>query len=152
MDTFDLFHNKDKTRKSPLVVYAFMLGLVYCVVFGVLFALLADPLHHWINTGNERVSTFIHILIISLAGTLVCCLFFLLPNKKIAMGGFLFLALLLVIGFVAVFFLEADRRYVIQQLLILYAVGPTLAGNAVGLVVYEALAERGGKAKREKKE
>lgn len=141
MDIFNLFLNEDKTRKSPLAVYVFMVGLVYCAVFGVLFALLTDPLHDLINTGNERVSTLIHSLIISLIGTLICCLFYLLPNKKIAMGGFGFLALLLVIGFVISFFLEEGQRYIIQQLLMLYAAGPTLVGNVVGLVAYRVLIE-----------
>lgn len=139
---FNLFLNDDKTRKSPLTVYAFLAGLAYCVVFGVFFALLTDPLHHLINTGSAAVSTFLHSLIISLAGALVCCLFFLLPDKRIAMGGFIVLALLLAAGFLMTFLLEAGRRPIIRQLLVLYGLGPVLVGNAVGFVFYRAIRER----------
>lgn len=142
MLAFNLFLNDDKTRKSPLAVYSFFLALVYCVIFGVFYALLTDPLHHLINTGNQTVSTVLQALIMSLAGALVCCLFFFLRDKRIALGGFAFMALLLLIAFLATFLLEATQRLAMRQFLLLYGLGPVLVGNLAGLAVYSILLNR----------
>lgn len=139
---FNLFLNEDRSRKSPLAVYAFLAGVAYCLVFGAAYALLTEPLYRLINTGNAGTTTFLHSVIISLAGTLVCCLLYLLPDKRIAMGGFVVVALLLLAGFIITFLLEAGQRPMIRQLLALYGLGPALVGNAVGFVLYRTLAQR----------
>lgn len=117
------------------MLYSFVVGILYCAIYGVLFGLLTAPLHNALRVGNEMATTILHSLIVSLAGTLVCCLFYLLPDKQIALGGFLFLAVLLAISCLATLFLKAEQRAVIGQLLLLYAAGPVIVGNVAGSVV-----------------
>lgn len=138
----NLFLNKDKTRKSPMTVYAFLVGLVYCVIFGVAFAVLTDPLYRLMPLNNTVISATLQSIVISLVGAAVCCLFFFLPDKRVALGGFITLAILLAAAFLMTLLLSAPQRSVLWPMLALYGLGPVLVGNIAGFVLYQVLQKR----------
>lgn len=131
-----LFFNEDKTLKSPLLLNCFCLGLVFCIIFGILYAVLIEPLYLYVHVGNDVISSALHAMLIALGGTAVCCGFFVLRNKRIVPGAFVFLAVLLLCGYLTTFHLDAERRGLAVQLLTLYCLAPVLVGNAVSWSVY----------------
>lgn len=131
-----LFINKDKTAKSPLVLHCFSLGLVFCFIFAGMYALLTEPLHTYVRIVNDTFSTTLHAVLIASAGTVVCCIFFMLRDKRIVPGAFTFLAIFLLVGYLMTFELSADRRNLMQHLLSLYGLGPILLGNAISWGIY----------------
>lgn len=137
-----LFFNKDKTLKSPLVLSCFSLGMVYHVIFGILYVLLSEPLYRYVRIGNDEVSTALHAILIALAGTAVCCIFFGLRDKRIVPGAFAFLAVSLISGYLVTLNLPADRRSLMIHLITLYGMGPVVLGNAVSWSLYLRIRRR----------
>ena len=131
-----LFFNKDKTLKSPLLLSCFSLGMAYHVIFGILYVILSEPLYRYVRIGSDEFSTMIHAMLIALAGTAVCCLFFGLRDKRIVPGAFVFLAVSLICGYLVTLSLPADRRSLMISLITLYGSGPVVLGNAVSWSIY----------------
>ena len=77
-----------------------------------------------------------HTLIIALAGTAIGSLLFLLRDKRVALFGFVGLAVVLVMFYFAAWMLDTDQRATMVQLITLYGVAPALIGNAVAWPVY----------------
>ena len=78
-----LFLTKEGKRKSPMAVTCFFVDLLFCLVFGGAYALLTEPLHNLLPLGGGMPETVLHCLIIAVIGTAVCCVLFLLPDKRI---------------------------------------------------------------------
>jgi len=138
-----LFVDKFNRRKSPLALAAFGAALLDFLVFAVCYALLAEPLYHAVSLGNPFAATVIQAVIISLAGTAVCCLLFLLPDKRIVPYGFGGLAAVLGMFYAAALLLEPEARGLMAYLITLYGLGPVLVGNAVSWPVYRLLRPSG---------
>ena len=77
-----------------------------------------------------------HTLIIAVIGTAVCCLLFLLKDKRVAPYSFLGLAMLLLVFYAVAFLLEEDARPLMLYLITLYGLAPVLVGNAVTWPIY----------------
>ena len=61
---------------------------------------------------------------------------FLLRDKRVALFGFVGLAVVLVMFYFAAWMLDTDQRATMVQLITLYGVAPALIGNAVAWPVY----------------
>lgn len=131
-----LFLNKDKTPKSPLLLLCFCMGIVFCVIFGIMYALLTDPLHAYVRVGGETLSTSLHSIIIALCGTAACCSFFVLRDKRIVPGAFVFLAVFLAAGYLMTIPLGANDRELMRYIISLYGLAPVLLGNVVSWGIY----------------
>ena len=83
-----LFLTKEGKRKSPMAVTIFFVDLLFCLVFGGAYALLTEPLHSLLPLGGGMPETVLHCLIIAVIGTAVCCVLFLLPDKRIVPYSF----------------------------------------------------------------
>ena len=83
-----LFLTKEGKRKSPMAVTVFFVDLLFCLVFGGAYALLTEPLHSLLPLGGGMPETVLHCLIIAVIGTAVCCVLFLLPDKRIVPYSF----------------------------------------------------------------
>ena len=142
MFSVSLFFNKDKTLKSPLILSCFCLGMVYHVIYGILYVLLSEPLYQYVRIGNDRISTVIHAILIALAGTAVCCIFFALRDKRIVPGAFVFLAVSMISGYLVTLNLPADRRSLMFHLITLYGIGPVAVVNAVSWSLYLRIRSR----------
>ena len=126
-----LFIDKQNRRKSPLALAAFGAALLYLGVFALLYAVLAEPLYEHVRLGSPAASTAAHGAIIALAGTAVCCLLFLLEDKRVAPLGFAGLAVVLGMFCAAALMLEGEERGLMLRLIGLYGAAPVLVGNAV---------------------
>ena len=104
------FIDKHNRRKSPVALAAFGAALLYLCVFGVLTALLAEPLYRAVRLKSPAATTALHGLIIAAAGTAVCCLLFFLKDKRVAPYGFAGLAVVLCMFYAASLMLSAQAR------------------------------------------
>ena len=131
-----LFIDKQNRRKSPLALAAFGAALLYLGVFALLYAVLAEPLYEHVRLGSPAASTAAHGAIIALAGTAVCCLLFLLEDKRVAPLGFAGLAVVLGMFCAAALMLEGEERGLMLRLIGLYGAAALLVGNAVAWPLY----------------
>ena len=131
-----LFIDKNHRRKSPIAIAGFFATLLDLCVYGVLYALLAEPLYRHLTLPSAAATNAVHTLIIALAGTAVCGLLFLLRDKRVALFGFVGLAVVLAMFYIAAWMLDADQRAAMVQLITLYGAAPALIGNAVAWPVY----------------
>ena len=130
------FIDRFNRRKSPIALAAFGAALLYAVIFGVLYALLAEPLYHAVSLGSPTATTVCHTVIIAVIGTAVCCLLFLLKDKRVAPYGFCGLAVALCMFYAAAFLLEGLARSNMLYLITAYGLAPVLVGNAVTWPIY----------------
>ena len=104
------FIDKHHRRKSSMAVTAFFAALIDLFVFGILYGVLSEPLYRLVRLGSEASSTVVQGILIALLGTALCCLQFLLRDKRIAPYGFAGLAVALLMFYVGASFLDADVR------------------------------------------
>ena len=93
-----------------MAVTAFFAALIDLFVFGILYGVLSEPLYRLVRLGSEASSTVVQGILIALLGTALCCLQFLLRDKRIAPYGFAGLAVALLMFYVGASFLDADVR------------------------------------------
>ena len=93
------FIDKHHRRKSSMAVTAFFAALIDLFVFGILYGVLSEPLYRLVRLGSEASSTVVQGILIALLGTALCCLQFLLRDKRIAPYGFAGLAVALALGY-----------------------------------------------------
>ena len=136
------FIDRFNRRKSPIALAAFGAALLYAVIFGVLYALLAEPLYHAVSLGSPTATTVCHTVIIAVIGTAVCCLLFLLKDKRVAPYGFFGLAVVLGMFYAAAILLEGDARSLMLYIITIYGLAPVLVGNAVTWPIYLKMKRR----------
>ena len=130
------FIDRFNRRKSPIALAAFGAALLYMVLFGVLYGLLAEPLYYAVSLGTPTATTVVHTIIIAVIGTAICCLLFLLKDKRVAPYGFCGLAVALCMFYAAAFLLEGLARSNMLYLITAYGLAPVLVGNAVTWPIY----------------
>lgn len=130
------FIDKHNRRKSPIALAAFGAALLDLCVFGLLYAVLAEPLYRAVALGGAAATTALHSVIIAAVGTAVCCLLFLLRDKRVAPYGFAGLAVILCMFYAAAALLESAARSNILALISWYGLAPVLLGNAVTWPIY----------------
>ena len=131
-----LFVTKEGKRKSPMAVTCFFVDLLFCLVFGGMYALLTGVLHDHLPLGGGMAENWIHCGLISVVGTAVCCILFLLPDKRIVPYGFASLPVITIMCVVAAFQLEPAARNMMLYVTFLYTLMPILVGNAVSWTLY----------------
>ena len=104
------FIDRFNRRKSPIALAAFGAAVLYLVIFGVLYGLLAGPLYRTVSLSTPAATTAVHSVIIAAIGTAVCCLLFLLKDKRVAPYGFCGLAVALCMFYAAAFLLDGLAR------------------------------------------
>ena len=130
------FIDRFNRRKSPLALAAFGAALLDMAVFGLLYAFLAKPLNDAVSLGSTAATLVVQALIIAVLGTAICCLLFLLKDKRVAPYSFLGLAMLLLVFYAVAFLLEEEARPLMLYLITLYGLAPVLVGNAVTWPIY----------------
>ena len=130
------FIDRFNRRKSPIALAAFGAALLYIVVFGVLYGLLAGPLYRAVSLCTPAATTAVHSLIVAVIGTAVCCLLFLLKDKRVAPYGFSGLLVALCMFYAAALLLDGLARSNMLYLITVYGLAPVLVGNAVTWPIY----------------
>ncbi|WP_273481625.1 hypothetical protein [Dysosmobacter welbionis] len=132
-----LFVDKNHRRKSPIAIAGFFATLLDLCIYGVLYALLAEPLYRHLTLSSAAATNAVHTLIIALVGTAIGSLLFLLRDKRVALFGFVGLAVVLVMFYsIAAWMLDADQRATMVQPDHPVWCGAGLIGNAVAWPVY----------------
>lgn len=130
------FIDKDNRRKSPIAIAAFFTTVAYLMVYGILIALLSEPLYRSVSLGNNAATAAAHSILISVPGTAICCLAFLIPDKRVAPYSFAGLAVVLAMFYVAVWMLPDESRSMMLQVVTMFGLGPVLIGNAAAWPIY----------------
>ena len=130
------FIDKNGRRKSPVALAAFGAAVAYLAVFGLLYAFLAETLYNTVRFESVFATNAVHSLIVAVCGTAVCCLFFLLPDKRVAPYGFAGLAVALGMFYAASMLQEGLARQNLLYLVTSYGLAPVLVGNAVAWPIY----------------
>ena len=130
------FIDKHNRRKTTIMLTAFCIGFLFALFFVVLSILLAEPLYNAICFDNALLTTVIHSLLIALLGTPLCCLTFLLKDKRIAPYSFGGLAVWLCMFYAAALLLEGDGQLYMIQTITMFGLAPALVGNLVAWPIY----------------
>lgn len=134
-----LFIDKHNRRKSPFILAVFGAALLNLCLFGLMYALLAEPLYHAVAFASASATVAVHGLIVAAAGTALSCLLFLLKDKRIAPWSFGGLAVILGMFYASVFLLDPEVRPGMLWLISVYGLPPVLVGNAVTWLIYLAI-------------
>ena len=130
------FIDQHNRRKTTIALTAFCVGFLYACLFVALSILLAGPLYDTVQLGSAAATTAVHAVVIALVGTAICCLTFLLQDKRIAPYSFVGMAVWLCMFYAAALLLEADARSYMLQLITMFGLAPVLVGNAVTWPIY----------------
>ena len=136
------FIDKDNRRKSPIAIAAFFTTVAYLIVYGVLISLLSEPLYRSVSLGKIADTAAAQSILISIPGTAICCLAFLLPDKRVAPYSFAGLAVVLAMFYVAVWMLPEESRGLMAQVVTMFGLGPVLIGNAAAWPIYLKIKRR----------
>ena len=107
----NLFIDKNHRRKSPIAIAGFFATLLDLCIYGVLYTLLAEPLYRQLTLPSTAATNAVHTLIIALAGTAIGSLLFLLRDKRVALFGFVGLAVVLVMFYFAAWMLDTAGNH-----------------------------------------
>ena len=130
------FIDQNNRRKSPIALAAVGAALLYLAVFGIMYALLTEPLYHAVRLESTAATTAVHAILIALAGTAVCCLLFFLPDKRVAPYGFAGLAVVFAMFCAAALILDEPARGHMLRLIAMFGLAPVLVGNAAAWPIY----------------
>ena len=133
------FIDKHGRRKSPIALAACGAALLDLAVYFCTAALLAGPLYRTVSFGGETVTSMLHTIIITVISTLLCCLLFLLKDKRVVPYGFAGLAVILLMFCAAAWMLPQETRGSILRLFLTVGLPPVLLGNAVSWPIYRRL-------------
>lgn len=130
------FIDKHNRRKSTILLTAFCVGFVFAFLFVALAILLAEPLYDLVRLKSEFATTVAHALIVALVGTAICCVTFLLKDKRIAPYSFAGLAVWLCMFYAAAYLLEGEGRVYMMKTITMFGLAPVLVGNAITWPIY----------------
>lgn len=133
------FIDKHGRRKSPIALAACGAALLDLAVYFCTAALLAGPLYRTVSFGGETVTSMLHTTIITVISTLLCCLLFLLKDKRVVPYGFAGLAVILLMFCAAAWMLPQETRGSMLRLFLTVGLPPVLLGNAVSWPIYRRL-------------
>ena len=133
------FIDKHGRRKSPIALAACGAALLDLAVYFCTAALLAGPLYRTVSFGGETVTSMLHTIIITVISTLLCCLLFLLKDKRVVPYGFAGLAVILLMFCAAAWMLPQETRGSMLRLFLTVGLPPVLLGNAVSWPIYRRL-------------
>lgn len=128
------------------VLYAFGLSLVLVLIDWMVFTLLVEPLYRWLPIQPAWLCNAVHLLLLSLAGTLLGCLAFAAVGSRlrlVPLAYSFFPVYVLVCVAMAWFQLEGEARALALGLICLYTLAPTAVGMAVSWSLYFCLRRRG---------
>lgn len=130
------FIDKHNRRKSTIVLTAFCVGFLFAFLFVALGIALGEPLYTLIRFDSNVATTVVHAILVALAGTVVCCLTFLLKDKRIAPYSFAGLAVWLCMFYAAAYLLEGEGRIYMMKTITMFGLAPVLVGNAITWPIY----------------
>jgi hypothetical protein len=133
------FIDKHGRRKSPIALAACGAALLDLAVYFCTAALLAGPLYRTVSFGGGTVTSMLHTIIITVISTLLCCLLFLLKDKRVVPYGFAGLAVILLMFCAAAWMLPQETRGSMLRLFLTVGLPPVLLGNAVSWPIYRRL-------------
>lgn len=144
------FIDKHGRRKSPIALAACGAALLDLAVYFCTAALLAGPLYRTVSFGGETVTSMLHTIIITVISTLLCCLLFLLKDKRVVPYGFAGLAVILLMFCAAAWMLPQETRGSMLRLFLTVGLPPGAAWQRRQLAHLPKVAEGASRVFRQK--
>lgn len=102
-----LFFEENGKPKSASLLYAFLLAILFLLIYGASYLILLDPLEAALSERAAWVRNAAEYLLPALAGSTLCLLFLLLPGKKkeVVTGAYAWMAVFLAAAMIFELFL-----------------------------------------------
>lgn len=130
------FVDRHNRRKTTIALTAFCVGFLFAFLFVALAIALGEPLYTWIRFESEFATAAAHAIVVALVGTAICCVTFLLKDKRIVPYSFVGLAVWLCMFYAAAYLLEGEGRVYMMKTITMFGLAPVLVGNAVTWPIY----------------
>lgn len=130
------FVDRHNRRKTTIALTAFCVGFLFAFLFVALAIALGEPLYTWIRFESEFATAAAHAIVVALVGTAICCVTFLLKDKRIVPYSFVGLAVWLCMFYAAAYLLEGEGRVYMMKTITMFGLAPVLVGNAVAWPIY----------------
>lgn len=123
---------------DPSLMWGFLVAIAFTAIYAVVYAILTKPLYRFLSIpGQPLASSVIHIILIALVGSAVCCLTYLLPNRRIPLLGYGWLAFFFVLLLIlATVHFDGEERNNLFAILFGFGLGPVLVGNGLAWGIY----------------
>ncbi|HWQ59007.1 MAG TPA: hypothetical protein VN540_08270 [Clostridia bacterium] len=133
-----LFLTPEGKPKSATLLYSFCLSILYLAIYGISYFFLIDVLERLLSAQSVTVRNIFESVVPGLAGTVVCCsLWFVIRNRRIVPGAYVWLALYAVASLVAMVLMSSgeDFRIFLYFYLMLVPAG-LVSGAAFTLLMF----------------
>lgn len=136
---------KDGKVKSTLLLYSFCLSVVYVAVYAAAYVIFVTLLHPILEGAPVAVVNFVEAAVPTVVGTAVCALAWLLPEKRMMLSAYLWLAVLAIACMVAMLIIlggDAQAQLLFLQFFGLFVPAPILLGGGLSLWLYRRYQRR----------
>ena len=136
---------KDGKVKSTLLVYSFCLSMVFVVIYAAAYVSLINLLHPMLEGAPTAWINFVEAAVPTLVGTAVCCFAWFLPEKRMLLSAYLWLAALAVACLVAMLIIlggDFQAQMLFLQFFGLFVPAPILLGGGLSLWLYRRYQRR----------
>ena len=136
---------KDGKVKSALLLYSFCLSVVYVAVYAAAYVIFVNLLHPLLEGAPVAMVNFVEAAVPTLVGTAVCSLAWLLPEKRMMLAAYLWLAVLAIACLVAMLIIlggDAQAQMLFPQFFGLFVPAPILLGGGLSLWLYRRYQRR----------
>lgn len=136
---------KDGKVKSTLLLYSFCLCVVFAAVYAASYVIFVNLLHPLLEGASVATINFVEAAVPTLVGTAVCSLSWLLPEKRMMLASYLWLAVLAIACLVAMMIIlggDAQAQMLFLQFFGLFVPAPILLGGGLSLWLYRRYQRR----------
>ena len=136
---------KDGKVKSTLLLYSFCLCVVFVAVYAVAYVVFVNRLHPFLEGASVAVINFVEAAVPTLVGTAVCSLAWLLPEKRMMLASYLWMAVLAIASMVAMLVIlwgDTQAQVLFLQFFGLFVPAPILLGGGLSLWLYHRYQRR----------
>ena len=136
---------KDGKVKSTLLLYSFCLSVVFAVVYVAAYVIFVNLLHPMLEGAPAWLINLVEAAVPTVVGTAVCALAWLLPEKRMMLSAYLWLAVLAVACLVAMLVIlggDAQAQILFLQFFGLFVPAPILLGGGLSLWLYRRYQRR----------
>lgn len=130
---------KNGKVKSALLLYSFFLSVGYVAVYVIAYAFLVTLIHPILDGAPVVVVNFVEAAVPTVVGTAVCALAWLMPEKRMMLSAYLWMAAMAIACLVAMLIIlggDAQAQILFLKVFALFVPAPILLGIGLSLWLY----------------
>ncbi len=125
--------------KSTLLIYSFSLSILFVAIYLLSYLMLIDPIDaFFLPRIGTKFTTFLESVLPAIAGTALCCsLHFVVKEKRLVPGAYLFLLFYALVGGIGIAVsLTQNEMPTFLGLFSMVVLPPLVIGGAVSTLLY----------------